>query len=533
MSRPTLTNRTSTALTVTGPRVVRLEPRADAEEVWEISSNLDLMLDCLTDHAILTLDTAGNITSWNSGAQRTKGYSKEEILGQNFACFYTKADQESGLPMRALRLASESGKYEMEGWRIRKNGERFWASVAIQPLREADGKVRGFVKVTRDISQRLQVEKLREELAQSQKQEMVGQLTGGVAHDFNNLLTVIEAGHDLVLNYSKDERIARVMEVNKGAVDRSRKLIAQLLAFSRRQVLNPKLSNIWDLIATLDVLIQRAVGEQIRLRWNLQPELPMVLIDQAQFQSVLLNLIVNARDAMPDGGWLTVFMENLSLTESNYAPPYDVPAGDYVVLGVSDTGSGMSDDVRQRAIEPFFTTKEVGQGTGLGLSQCYGFARQSGGTIRIDSTKGKGTTVRIMLPSANAATAANQAKRQRTILFVDDDSSVRSLVGEMLRILGHKVVEAEDGRDALTQLHKDRSIDYLFTDIIMPNDMNGLQLMTAARAARPGLPTLLASGYPREVLRDLGNIPEDVSFIAKPYSLADLNAHISGGMAVQ
>jgi PAS domain S-box-containing protein len=533
MSRPTLTNRTSNALTVTGPRVVRLEPRAEAEEVWEIASNLDLMLNCLTDHAILTLDTAGNITSWNAGAERTKGYTKEEILGQNFSRFYTKSDQDSGLPLRALRLAAESGKYEMEGWRIKKSGEKFWASVAIQPLREADGKVRGFVKVTRDISQRLQLEKLREELAQSQKQEMVGQLTGGVAHDFNNLLTVIEAGHDLVLNYSKDERIARVMEVNKGAVDRSRKLIAQLLSFSRRQVMNPKLSNIWDLIATLDVLIQRAVGEQIRLRWNLQPELPMVMIDQAQFQSVLLNLIVNARDAMPDGGWLTVFMENLSLTGSNYAPPYDVPAGDYVVLGVSDTGCGMTEDVRQRAIEPFFTTKEVGQGTGLGLSQCYGFARQSGGTLRIDSVKGKGTTVRIMLPSANAAAAANLAKRQRTILFVDDDSSVRSLVGEMLRILGHKVVEAEDGRDALTQLHKDRTIDYLFTDIIMPNDMNGLQLMTAARAARPGLPTLLASGYPREVLRDLGSIPEDVSFIAKPYSLADLNAHISGGMAVQ
>ncbi len=500
--------------------------------MWNVSEHLDVVLNCVTDHAILTMDEAGNITSWNSGAERTNGCTKEEVIGCHFSRFYTREDQAAGLPMRALRLAAETGRHECEGWRVRKNGERFWASVSIHTLTDMNGAVRGFVKVTRDISQRLQIEKLREELSQSQKLEMVGQLTGGVAHDFNNLLTALEAGHDLVLNYSRDDRISRVMEVNRTAVDRSRKLISQLLAFSRRQVLNPKRSSVWDVISSLDVLISRAVGEQIRLRWNLQPELPAVMIDQAHFQSVLLNLVVNARDAMPDGGWLTVFTDKVTLTDSSFAPPYDVPAGDYVVLGVTDTGSGMSEEVRNRAVEPFFTTKDVGRGTGLGLSQCFGFARQSGGTMKIDSEKGRGTTVRILLPAINAAADGVVAKRHRTVLLVDDDTAIRTLVGEMLRILGHKVVEAEDAPDALNHLKKDRTIDFLFTDIIMPNDMNGLQLMTAARAARPGLPTLLASGYPRDVLRDLGSIPEDVSFIAKPYSLSDIDAHITRGCAV-
>ncbi len=526
------TRSTSRALTLITPPAPHRETRPQAEHLWNVSEHLDVVLNCVTDHAILTLDEAGNITSWNRGAAKTKGYEKDEIIGRHFSLFYTKEDQAVGLPMRSLRLAAETGRHECEGWRVRKNGERFWANVLIHPLTEMDGTVRGFVKVTRDISQRLQIDKLREELAQSQKLEMVGLLTGGVAHDFNNLLTSLEAGHDLVLNYSRDERIARVMEVNRTAVDRSRKLISQLLAFSRRQMMNPKRSSIWDVISSLDVLISRALGEQIRLRWNLQPELPPVMIDQAHFQSVLLNLVVNARDAMPDGGWLTVFTEKVTLTASSFTPPYDVPAGAYVVLGVTDTGAGMSEDVRRRAIEPFFTTKEVGRGTGLGLSQCFGFARQSGGTMKIESEKGRGTTVRILLPAINTAADGVVAKRYRTVLLVDDDSAIRSLVSEMLRILGHHVVEAEDGADALNHLKKDRTIDFLFTDIIMPNDMNGLQLMTAARAARPGLPTLLASGYPRDVLRDLGSIPEDVSFIAKPYSLSDIDAHMSGGQAI-
>ncbi len=499
------------------------------EQLWEVSAHLDLVLDSLTDHAVLTLDVNGHVTSWNSGAQRTMCYEAGEIIGRHFCCFYSKADQDADVPTRALRLARDLGKHESEGWRIRRDGDRFWAHTLVHPLADGAGNPRGFVQVTRDVTQRLQVEKLREELGHSQKHEMVGQLTDGVTHDFNSLLTTIEAGHALVLGCTEDERIARVIDVSRDAIAKSKKLISQLLAFSRKQVLSPQPSNMFNLISSMDALLQRAVGENIRLRWNLAPDLPTVLVDQAQFQSVLLNLVVNARDAMPDGGWLTIFMDKIMLTEVSYAPPYDVQPGEYVVLGVSDTGGGMTPEVQSRAIEPFFTTKTTGAGSGLGLSQCFGFARQSGGTLRIESIGGKGTTIRLLLPAEAASAAASSIKRTRTILFVDDDNSIRTLVGEILRAGGHRVIEAEDGRSALNLLRMDDTIDYLFTDMVMPNDMNGVQLMAAARAIRPGLPTLLASGYPREALRDLGQIPDDVMFIAKPYSMADLNAHIAGG----
>jgi len=532
MARQMQARVTSKALIMSVPHELQAYKGSRPDDLWEVTEHLETVLNCLSDHAILTLDEAGKITSWNNGAERMKGYVRDEILGQHFACFYTKADQEDGVPVRVLRIAADTGKHQSEGWRVRKNGEKFWANVVIHQLTGFSGKIRGFVEITRDITQRLQIEKLREELNQSQKLELVGRLTGGVAHDFNNFLTAIEAGNDLILHYSDDPRIARVMEINKLAVGSSRKLVSQLLSFSRRQIMTPKRSSVWDLVATLDVLIQRAVGEQIRLRWNLNPELPAVMVDPPQFQAVLLNLVVNARDAMPDGGWLTVFMEKLVLSDRNYPPPYDLPAGEYVVLGVSDTGTGMSDEVCERAIEPFFTTKDVGRGTGLGLSQSFGFARQSGGTLRIESVQGRGTTVRILLPAIDA-TATTVATRQKTILFVDDDCAIRTLVCEMLRFLGHKVVEAEDGREALALLERDRTINFLFSDIVMPNDMTGLQLMTAARLARPGLPTLLASGYPREVLRNLGDIPEDVCFIPKPYSLADISAHVGGRYTLQ
>jgi PAS domain S-box-containing protein len=510
----------------------RRKPRSTSDELWEVSSHLDLVLNSLPDHAIITLDIDGTITSWNRGAHRTKGYDQSEIIGRHFSCFYSKEDQEAGLPMKALGLAAEKGKHETEGWRLRKNGEAFWASIVVHPVRDLTGTLRGFVKMTRDISQNLRIEKLREELSQSQKLELVGQLTGGIAHDFNNLLTTIEAGQDLVGTYCNDERIARIVEFNKEAVGRSKKLISQLLAFSRRQVLSPQTCNMFSVVSSLDALLQRAVGEHIRLRWNLVPELPKVLVDQTQLQTVLLNLVVNARDAMPQGGWLTIFMDRVDVGESRCPPPFDVPPGEYVVLGVSDTGSGMSAEVRERSIEPFFTTKPVGAGTGLGLSQCYGFARQSGGGMEIETTPGKGTTVQILLPLATGCKSAQAIRRPKTILFVDDETSIRMLVSEVLRVNGHKVVEAGDGQTALELLRGNDKIDYLVTDIVMPNNMNGVQLMTAARIVRPGLPTLLASGYPQEALRDLGQIPEDVMFINKPYSMSDLNAHITGSFVL-
>lgn len=503
-----------------------LQKPETADDASCANAQLDIILNGIYDHAIFFLDLAGNITSWNIGAEKVKGYTEAEIIGRNFSCFYTAEDVADQLPQKSLYTARDTGRFEAEGWRVRKNGDHFWADILLYPVRDGLGKINGFVKITRDITPQHQLDMAKEEYVQLQKQEIIGQLTGGVAHDFNNLLTVIEAGHQLIAKYSGDTRISRVLEVNKVALDKSRKLIAQLLAFSRKQVLKPVPTNINDTISLFDLLIEEAVGSGCGVRWNLAPELPQADIDSAQLQSALLNLIVNARDAMPRSGTIRIFTETTVLKTDNFNVPFNVPAGQYVVLGVSDTGSGMSAEVREHAIEPFFTTKDVGQGTGLGLSQCYGFARQSGGTLVIDSVEGRGTTVRIFLPALANGEKPLEIGNQRTVLLVDDEFAIRSLVGEMLRGLGHTVLEAEDARDALQQLQSNASIDYLFTDIIMPNGINGLELLEEARSIRPGLPALLASGYPRDVLRNIAQLQDDVMFLQKPYTIDKLQAHI-------
>jgi PAS domain S-box-containing protein len=515
----------------TTPNITRIlkslqRPAPDDAAPPGASTQLDLILNCIHDHAILSLDVEGNITSWNVGAENVKGFTESEILGRNFACFYIAEEVAAGLPQQALATARDTGRFSAQGWRLRKNGDRFWADILIHPIRDKQGLVTGFVKITRDITLQHQLDILKEDYHQAQKQEVIGQLTGGVAHDFNNLLTIIEAGHQLVAKYSDDARITRVLEINKIALDKSRKLIAQLLAFSRKQVLKPVATNVNETISLFDVLIEKAVGSFRNVHWNLAADLPLANIDSAQLQSALLNLIVNARDAMPHSGTIRIFTELTVLESDQFKAAFRVPAGQYVVVGVSDTGSGMSDKVRERAIEPFFTTKDVGQGAGLGLSQCYGFARQSGGTLVIDSVEGAGTTVRIFLPAFTAAEPPQEVDNHRTVLLVDDEFAIRSLVGEMLRSLGHTVLEAEDALDALKQLQTNASIDYLFTDIIMPNGINGLELVEEARSIRPGLPALLASGYPRDVLRSIAHLQDDVMFMQKPYTIDKLLAHI-------
>ncbi len=503
-----------------------LQKRMPCEDVLaNAASQLDVILNCIYDHAILFLDLEGNITSWNIGAEKMHGFTEAEITGRNFASFYLAEDVADDLPQKALAAARDTGRYKTQQWRLRKNGDRFRADILIHPVHDKLGDITGFVKITRDVTLQHQLDLSKEDYNQTQKQEMLGQLTGGVAHDFNNLLTVIDAGHQLVAKYSDDSRISRVLEVNKVAIDKSRKLIAQLLAFSRKQVLKPTPTHINNTISVFDVLIEKAVGSNRSVQWNLAPELPQAAIDSAQLQSALLNLIVNARDATPDGGIIKVFTETKILKSPNFKVPSNVPAGRYIVLGVADTGIGMSEAVRERAIEPFFTTKDVGQGTGLGLSQCFGFARQSGGTLVIDSVEGRGTTVRIFLPALEVEEKPSQSDH-RTILLVDDEFAIRSLVGEMLRGLGHTVVEAEDARDALQQLQTNASIDYLFTDIIMPNGINGLELLEVARSIRPGLPALLASGYPRDVLRNIAQLQDDVMLLQKPYTIDKLSGHI-------
>jgi PAS domain S-box-containing protein len=509
-----------------------LTDRHDAlEALRQSEQRFRLLVESVVDCSLFMIDREGIVRNWNPGAQRTKGYTADEIVGRHFSVFYTDEDRKAGLPARALQTAVETGKYEAEGWRVRKDGTRFWASIVIDAIRDEQGTAIGFAKITRDISERRELEMAKEQLYQAQKLETVGQLTGGIAHDFNNLLTAVVGGLSLITEITADTRVKRLAEIAIRAADRGAKLTSQLLAFARRQTLRPQPSDLNELITVFDALLRRAVGETTSIETKLDPELWVAEVDQAQFQSALLNLIVNARDAMPDGGSLFIETKNVLLDEGGASALTGIAPGTYVVVSVRDTGCGMTDESRKRAIEPFFTTKEVGKGSGLGLSQVYGFARQSKGQLEIVSELGKGTTVRLYLPSsggeveetASPNVTVEKKPRLSTVLAVEDDPDVLDVAIEMLRGLGYQVFSAPNAVEALAILRRDDArIDILFTDIVMPKGMDGIELAREARRLRPKLQILLASGYPRDG-RDRGeDIADDAVFVMKPYQVSVL-----------
>jgi PAS domain S-box-containing protein len=500
----------------------------------ESEERFRLLVQGVTDYAIYMLDPQGHVTNWNAGAQRIKGYAATEIVGQHFSKFYTEEDRATGLPYRALETASREGKFEAEGWRLRKDGTRFWASVVIDPISNDDGKLIGFAKITRDITERRQAQEALQQaqaaLFQSQKMEAVGQLTGGIAHDFNNLLTVIVNSLDLLGRTVQDARGTRLIESALRAADRGAKLTQQLLAFSRRQPLQPALHNPKKLIEGFEAVLRRACGEMIRLQVSTPSRIRSINVDAAQFEAALLNLVVNARDAMPEGGKLTVAINNTLVSERDDTPSGLQP-GPYVSISVQDTGFGMTPEIMSRVFEPFFTTKDVGKGTGLGLSQVYGFVVQTGGRIDVDSTPGEGTTITMLLPaqeggddaSEESAHAARPARETAgTVLIVEDEPAVLEVATELFDSLGYDVLTATDAHEALEVLGRDTHIDVLFSDVIMPNGMNGVELSQKARSLRPGMKILLASGYPMSTLPSEG-LGEGVSFISKPYRWAELS----------
>jgi len=369
---------------------------ATAAQLEESERRFHVLIDAVTDYAIFMLDTAGNVVSWNPGAERIKGYSSAEILGQHFARFYTEDDRQKGSPRTALATAERTGKYEAEGWRCRKDGTTFMASVVINAIRDASGRLLGFAKITRDITEKKATE---EQLRQAQKMEAVGQLTGGVAHDFNNLLTVIMGNleHlDRVLPPAQPTQ--RIIASALRGASRAAMLTHRLLAFSRRQPLVPEVLSVNKLVAGMSDLMRRTLGEAILIEAVLAGGLWPTLADSNQLENALINLAINARDAMLEGGKLTIETANTHLDEA-YARMHDeVQPGQYVGIFVTDTGTGMASEAVAQAFEPFFTTKEIGQGTGLGLSQVYGFIKQSGGHAKIYSEVGLGTTVKLYLP---------------------------------------------------------------------------------------------------------------------------------------
>jgi PAS domain S-box-containing protein len=479
------------------------------------------------------------VTNWNSGAQRIKGYAESEIIGRHFSQFYTEEDLATNLPQRALETAAREGKFEAEGWRLRKDGTRFWASVVIDPIRNDMGELIGFAKITRDITERRKTQEALEEaqaaLFQAQKMEAVGQLTGGVAHDFNNLLTIIVNNLDLLTRNARDPRDAKLIESAQRAAERGAKLTQQLLAFSRRQPLQPDTHSPNTLIEGFESVLRRACGEMIRLQLSLSPRIRWVSVDAPQFESALLNLIVNARDAMPNGGSLKIMTGNVTLNEKDSAST-NLQPGQYVSISVQDTGTGMARETVSRVFEPFFTTKEIGKGTGLGLSQVYGFVTQSGGHIKVDSTPGQGTKVTMLLPAQETGDEASEEDGETerpvrdsagTVLIVEDEPAVLEVASDIFDSLGYDVVTATDANEAVKVLDGNPSIDVLFSDVIMPNGMNGVELSRKAREMRPNLKILLASGYPMSALPSEG-LGAGVSFISKPYRWTELVEKLRG-----
>ncbi|HWH22068.1 MAG TPA: response regulator [Allosphingosinicella sp.] len=383
-------------------------------------------------------------------------------------------------------------------------------------------------RLTAEIAER---EKAEARLVQAQKMEAVGQLTGGLAHDFNNLLTAVVGSLDLLLRRTDDEKLRRLASNALQAAERGAQLTAQLLAFSRRQRLTPTPINPNEILSGMGDLLARTIGPQVRVETRLDPNIWHALADRTQFEVMILNLAINARDAMPSGGRLTVATRNFEHVPPNLAA--ELRPGSYVAVSVSDTGTGMSSEVIGRAFEPFFTTKEQGKGTGLGLSQLYGFAKQSGGTAKIDSVEGQGTTVTIYLPRTQAEAEAGEAeifepkpRGRLPILLVDDDDSVREVAETMLDEIGYEVTAVAGGAAAL-QLLEARSFALLLTDVAMPG-MTGVELAQRAREIAPGMPVLFASGYAD--LQAFGKQLSEESLLKKPYRMTDLHLRIDSAL---
>ena len=363
-----------------------------------------LLIDAIQDYAIYMLDSGGFVSSWNPGARRFKGYEAQDILGRHFSCFYTPDDRAAGLPERNLDLAGVEGRYEGEGWRVRRDGGRFWAHVVIDAIRDDEGGLIGFAKITRDITEQHQTEKALEQaqqaLFQAQKMESIGQLTGGVAHDFNNLLMAILGSLELVQKRLGPQVDAKTLSLLDNAIqgaERGASLTRRMLAFARRQELKTEPLELPALVRGMTGLLERSIGPGVRIASRFSPDLPLVLTDSNQLEGALMNLVVNARDAMPDGGRITIAAREETLGPDNALA---LPPGPYACLSVTDTGMGMDETTLNHAIEPFFTTKGVGKGTGLGLPMVHGLAEQSGGRLRITSRLGQGSTAEMWLRAA-------------------------------------------------------------------------------------------------------------------------------------
>jgi PAS domain S-box-containing protein len=495
-----------------------------ADALRESERHFRLLVNGVTDYALYMLDPDGIITNWNAGGERIKGYRPEEIIGQHFSRFYSNADQAAGRPARALRLALESGRYEEEGWRVRKDGTFFWASIVIDPIRDDENRLVGFAKITRDITERREaqqeLEKLQLKLAQSQKLDALGQLTGGVAHDFNNLLMVITGSLNALKKVAGgDPKALRAVQAIDMASQRGAALTSQLLSFARRQSVNPQTIDVRDSIFSVRDVLDTGLGSAIELQIEIDDGIWPITVDTAEFETALVNLVINARDAMPQGGKVTVHASNVFIDDG-------VTKGDFVAIKVKDTGIGIPEDVLAKIFDPFFTTKPIGKGTGLGLSQVHGFAYQAGGTIAVESELGKGTSFTVCLPRSTAVLKRQLedvgSRSTGTVLLVEDNPDVAIASTGLLEELGYSVRWASDVDAALREIAAD-GIDLVLSDIVMPGKMDGLALARVLKQKHPALPILLASGYSDAARNAAAEFP----ILRKPYQIHELNEALS------
>ena len=495
------------------------------EALRQSEERFRLLVESVTDYAIYMLNKDGIVSSWNAGAKRAKGYEAKEIIGSHFSRFYTPEDREAAIPAKALATAESEGRFEAEGWRVRKDGTRFWANVVLDPVRDDSGELVGFAKVTRDLTERRAaqeaLEKAQETFYQSQKMDAIGQLTGGVAHDFNNLLAAVLGSLELA-----KRRLAagadplRFIDNAMQAARRGATLTQRMLAFARKQELKLTAVDVPALVRGMAELLQRTLGAGIAIETRFPLMLSEARTDPAQLELAILNLAVNARDAMPKGGRIIIGAEREVVGVGH---PSRLGAGSYVKLSVADDGEGMDEETLSRAMEPFYTTKGVGKGTGLGLSMAHGLADQCGGRLTLESRKGAGTTATLWLPlakdgeprlSGREEELAAAASRSLLILAVDDDDLVLTTTVAMLEDMGHRVLSASRAEEALELLHS-HPVELMLTDYAMPG-MNGFELAQTTRERWPKLPIVVVTGY-AEAQAESSAWPLRLPRLAKPF----------------
>jgi len=496
----------------------------DRNDLWELSS--DIMLRCGFDGEILSVNPA-----WFD----VLGWSEADLVGQRIFDFIHPADLTNTL--EGAQLSAQGRSFTRFDNRYRhKDGSYRWITWSTRPARGVINAVGRDFTLERE---RLETLKITEEaLRQSQKMEAVGQLTGGLAHDFNNLLAGISGSLEMMqarINQGRMEDVSRYMTAAQGAAKRAAALTHRLLAFSRRQTLDPKPVDADRLIRGMEGLVRQSIGPAIALQIIDAHDVWPVLVDSSQLENSLLNLCLNAKDAMPDGGRITIELSNVRLDQDT-SKTYDVPEGQYLSISITDTGTGMTPAVMARVYEPFFTTKPIGSGTGLGLSMVYGFARQSGGQVRIRSQVSEGTTVCLYMPRHYGESLSDEgsvnarpilrAEHGKTVVVVDDEPTVRMLVTDILKDMGYAAIQAEDSIAGLKVLQSNVQIDLLVTDVGLPGGMNGRQMAEAARMLRPDLKVLFITGYAEHAVIGEGQLPVGMQVLTKPFAVDTIAARI-------